>query len=143
MTLYQNGRQYGLAIRCCPPAGHGLPVVEVEIAGVAGRIVPVPGVIDTGAFRTMLNFATARQLGIDDPAVSPRRTGTARTATDEPVTYHIHTVSVRIADGSGRAIEFPLQAAFADRVKRNLFGRDWLAHVCLAVDCRAVHFLRD
>jgi len=43
----------------------------------------------------------------------------------------------------GQTIRFPLKAAFAQELKRNLFGLDWLASLCLAVDRQAVHFLRD
>ena len=143
MTLYQNGHPYSVAVRCCPPTGHDLPVVEVEMAGASGMIMPVAGKVDTGAFRTMLNLATAKLLGIDDPTSSPIEKAVAHTATDEEFTYYVHLVSVRIAHPSGRPIEFPLKAAFAERLRRNLFGRDWLVHLCLAVDCRAVHFLRD
>jgi len=143
MTLYENGRRFRVAIRCCPPMGNALPTVQVEMVGAIGRVVSVSGLVDTGAFGTLLDFATAKQLGIDEPALAPVGTGTARTATDERVTYYMHVVWVWIRDGSGEAIKFPLRAAFADRLKRNLFGRDWLNHLCLAVDRQAVHFLRD
>ena len=113
------------------------------MTGASGRAMPVTGKVDTGAFRTMLNLATAKLLGLEDPAASPLEEAVAHTATDEEFPYYVHLVSVRIAHPSGQSIEFPLKAAFADRVKRNLFGRDWLAHLCLAVDRQAVHFLRD
>jgi predicted aspartyl protease len=123
--------------------GHRLPVVDVQMASASGEFVPVLGTVDTGAFRTALTFETARRLGIQYPMSSPLETNTACTTTGEEVLYYVHLVSIRIAGNDAEAIEFPLKAAFADRVKRNLFGRDWLAHLCLAVDREAVHFLRD
>jgi len=142
VNLYANGRTFAQAIRCCPPSGRRLPVVHVFMAGASGEFVSVTGKVDTGASRTMLNFATAGALGIDDPTSSPLLTSIARTATDEEFQYYVHLVSVRIRDDGGETIDFPLQAAFAERVTRNLFGVDWLRHLCLAVDSQAVHFLR-
>ena len=143
MTLFQNGRLFNLAITSRPPSGEPLPVVAVEMSQASGEFVPVVGKIDTGASRTMLNFDTAQALGINDPESSPICQGTVFTATDETVPYYVHAVLVQIADGKGQRIVFPLDAAFAERVRRNLFGVDWLAHLCLAVDCQVVHFLRD
>jgi hypothetical protein len=143
MSLYANGHHFRLAVRCCPPIGELPPVVTVQMAGSTDLFVYVTGKVDTGAFRTMLTFDTARRLGIEDPAQTSLGTGTARTATGEPIAYYVHIVSVRASEGTKQPIEFPLKAAFADRIQRNLFGVDWLAHLCLAVDSAAVHFLRD
>ena len=142
MNLFENGRRFAQAIRCCPPSGECLPVVHVSMSGASGEFVPVMGKVDTGAFRTMLNFTTASALGIDDPTASAEPKHTARTATDQPFDYYVHRVAVRIASDSGEAIDFLLQPGFAERVGRNLFGFDWLRHLCLAVDIQAVHFLR-
>lgn len=142
MNLFENGRRFAQAIRCCPPLGRRLPVVQVFMGGPSGQFVPVMGKVDTGASRSMLNFATAGALGIDDPAFDPSSTGTARTATDEPFDFYVHPVTVRIPAPSGATIDFLLPAAFAERVARNLFGLDWLRHLCLAADIQAVHFLR-
>jgi len=143
MTVFRNGHTFTLALRCQPPRGHFPPAVAVEMAGASTEFVPVIGKVDTGAFRTMLSFETAERLGIHDPTSSARRTATAHTATGEPFRYWVHVVSIRIAGGAEGAIEFPLMAAFADQVERNLFGVDWLEHLCLAVDRQAVHFLKD
>jgi len=151
MSLFQNGRPFRLAIRCCPPGMKTVPLVEVEMAARSDDFVMIAGKVDTGASRTMLTFETARRLGIEDPRDSSERAGTACTATGETFPYYMHVVSVRIAEGSAEerdraadaAIEFPLKAAFAEKVKRDLFGVDWLAHLCLAIDRQAIHFLAD
>ena len=142
MNLFENGRRFAQAVRCCPPSGEGPPVVHVFMAGASGEFVSVMGKVDTGAFRTMLSFATAGALGIEDPASPAAPRGTARTATNEKFDYYVHRVTVQIAGNSGEMIDFLLQAAFAERIGRNLFGLDWLGHLCLAVDTQAVHFLR-
>lgn len=143
MNLFRNGHAFRLAYRCCPPTGYRLPTVTVDMARPHGGFVPVIGILDTGAFRTALNYPTARRLGIDDPATSPLATDTGRTATNAPVEYYVHRVTVRIAGQAQEPFQFPLQVAFVREVVRNLFGRDWLAHLCVAVDPEAVHFLRD
>ena len=143
MSLFENGHRFALAIRRTPAAGENLPVVDIPMSGPAGRYIAVKGKVDTGAFRTILNFDTADALGIGDPTSSPLETRTARTATDEVFPYYVHPISVRFAGDSGEPIAFLLEAPFADRVKRNLFGLDWLEHLCLAVDRQAVHFLKD
>ena len=143
MSLFQNNHLFSWAIKCCPPLGHRLPVVAVEIAGQTGEYAPVVGKVDTGAFRTMLDFATAQALGIEDPVASAQHQGTAHTATGEQFPYYVHSILVRVSDATGPSIVFPLMAAFSDKVTRNLFGVDWLHHLCLAVDRQAVHFLKD
>lgn len=151
MSLFENGRPFRLAIRCCPPEMKTAPLVQVEMAARADDFVMITGKIDTGASRTMLTFETARRLGIRAPQDWSGPPGTAYTATGAPFPYYEDIVSVRITggsvDGGGasaqEAIEFPLKAAFAKEVRRNLFGVDWLAHLCLAVDRQAVHFLTD
>ena len=142
MNLFENGHPFVQAIRCCPPSGESLPTVHVSMAAGTGEFVPVMGKVDTGASRTMLNFATAGALGIDDPTSAAESKGTAKTATDEKFDYYVHRVAVRIAGDSGETIDFLLRAAFAKLLARNLFGLDWLGHLCLAVDTQAVHFLR-
>jgi len=143
VSLFRNGHMFRLAIRSLPPPGHTPPVVQVFMAGAAGRFVAVPGKVDTGAFRTMLTFEVGRELGIDDPSSNALATGSAQTATDQPFAFYVHRVLVHIADGPGQSIVFPLDAAFAGQLKRNLFGTDWLRHLCLAVDRQGVHFLKD
>ena len=105
MNLFENGRRFAQAIRCCPPSGKRLPVVQVLMVGASGEFVSVMGKVDTGAFRTMLSFATAGALGIDDPTSSAEPKRTARTATNAPLDYYVHRVAVRIADSSGETIE--------------------------------------
>ena len=143
MTLFRNGHKFAMCARCCPPPRHPVPVIYTQMAGPGGGPRPVIGKVDTGASRTVLNFDTAADLGIADPKVGAISRGTARTATDVPFDYYVHRVMVTVADDQGNPVFLPLEAAFAEKVKRNLFGVDWLDHVCLAVDSEAVHLLRD
>lgn len=78
-----------------------------------------------------------------DPTTNALGKRQAQSATGHPILYYLHCVWVRISDPDGVAIEFPLDAAFTGDVKRNLFGVDWLTHLCMAVDRHAVHFLKD
>lgn len=143
MTLFRNGHSFALCVRCCPPLGETVPVISAQMAGPGGASMLVIGKVDSGAFRTMLKFDTARILGIADPKVGAIDKDTAVTATDAEFTYYVHRVLVTVADDKGNRVLFPLKAAFAEEVKRDLFGIDWLDHVCLAVDSEAVHLLRD
>ncbi len=143
MTLFRNGHEFALCIRCCPPLGHRAPFIYAQMAGLASGQRPVIGKVDTGAFRTVLNFDTARILGIFKPKEDAIGKGTARTASDTEFEYYVHQVLVTLVDEQENRVFFPLKAAFAEKVKRNLFGIDWLSHVCLAVDSEAVHLLRD
>ncbi len=143
MTLFRNGHTFALCARCCPPLGYPVPFIYAQMAGPGGGARPVIGKVDTGASRTLLNFDTAEDLGIADPKVGAIGKGTAVTATDAPFDYYVHQVLVTVADDEGNPDFFPLEAGFAEKVKRNLFGIDWLPHVCLAVDRKAVHLLRD
>jgi len=140
---FQNGHKFAFCARCCPPDQRALPYISTQMMGPSGASEPVVGKVDTGAFRTMLNYDTAGNLGIVDPSEGAIETDTAHTASDDPIEYHVHEVLVEIVGEEGIPFSFPLKAAFAEKVKRNLFGVDWLRHVCLAVDEEAVHFLKD
>ena len=142
MTLFRN-TLFQVAVRRVLPSGWASSLVHVQMAGPTGPLVPVSGKFDTGAFRTMLTFATAARLGIADPTSSYVDSGTAYSVTGHPLTYYMHPVLVQIASSSAQAIVFPLRAAFSDAISRDLFGVDWLAHVCVAADRQAIHFLRD
>lgn len=156
MNLFSNGRPFQTAVKCYPPAGQAVPVVNVEMAARPDEFVAVTGKVDTGAFRTILTFETAERLGIGNPKSLPIKIGMAQTATGEQLSYFVHAVSVRIVgaigglpegprpgDPGGPAIEFRLAAAFVEKAKRNQFGVDWLQTLCLALDSQAVHFLAD
>jgi len=142
VNTFLNGHRFALAVKRCPPSGSLVPLVEVEMAGRNPAFLPVIGKVDTGAVRTFLDFTTAKTLGIDDPTTGYKSQGKARTATDEEFDYFVHTVLVRIADTGSPGVMFPLDAAVAAKVNRNLFGADWLRNVCLAFDSAAVHFLK-
>jgi predicted aspartyl protease len=142
MSLFYNGHAFKLAPKCSPPVGYPVPFVMVRMRRPFGPPHGVVGKVDTGAARTMLTFEQARALGIEHPE-SSTETGVARTATGQPFAFYLHDVLVEIPVDVGQTIRFPLKAAFAQELKRNLFGLDWLASLCLAVDRQAVHFLRD
>ncbi len=143
MTLFENGRLYPTAIALTPPGGKRVPFLRVEMASPAGVRQPVVGKWDTGAYMTMLSFDTARSLGWADPTVGCIRTGTARAANENCFKYYVHRVTVAIRNPDGDELQFVLKAGFAEAVERNLFGCDWLEHVCVATDRRQVHFLRE
>ena len=103
--------------------------------------MPVVGKIDTGACRTMLNLATGRAIGIDDPAETSYGEFTALTATSAGFRCYVHRIVVQVTDYQTQNVFFPIQAAVAPSVSRNLFGLDWIEHMCIAVDSSAVHFL--
>jgi len=143
MTRFQNGHVFAFCARCGPPDHRALPYIATQIMGPGGTSEPVIGKVDTGAFRTMLNYDTAESLGISNPKERAIETDTAHTASGEPIEYHVHNVFVEIVGEEGIPFSFPLKAAFAEKVEHNLFGVDWLRHVCLAVDEEAVHFMKD
>ena len=113
------------------------------MAGKSGVPELVVGKLDTGASRTMLNFNTAKALGIDDPMTSFLSEGTAYAANDSEIQYYVHRVIAFATDSTGREIRLVLKAGFSDDVKRNLFGVDWLDYVCIAVDKKRIHLLAD
>ena len=143
MSLFRNGHDFAVAIALPPPSGEKVPYVRVEMAGPPGVFVSVIGKLDTGAFMTMLNSATAGSLGIEDATKGGTGPHTAHAANDQPLPYYVHRVIVRVANPGGEDLEFPLEAAVAEQVRRNLFGMDWFQHVCAAVDRRQIHLLRD
>ena len=143
MTLFQNGRLYPTCVSLAPPCGQILPFIEVDMLGPSGTRAHVIGKVDTGAFMTLLTFATARLLGLAKPARNPIKEDAAHAANGQAFSYYVHSVTIRIPDPGGWHLLFPLEAGFAQELKRNLFGIDWLDHVCLVVDRRQVHLLRD
>ena len=143
MILFENGHSYRTAIAMAPPAGETLPFIQVRMLGPSGRLVRVVGKLDTGAFRTMLTFAQAAVLGVADPSVGWLAEGTAQAANGQEFPYYVHPVLVRIPNPTGHDLRFDLGAGFAQELQRNLFGVDWLSHLCVAIDERRVHLLRD
>lgn len=143
MTLFQNGHFYPTAIGLPPPPREALPFIQVEMAGPTGCYQPVVGKLDTGAFMTFLTFDTGKALGMADPSSNPLRQDTAQAANGGDLDYFVHPVAVRVANPAGADLEFLLEAAFAPTLPCNLFGMDWVRHLCAAVDVRQVHLLRD
>ncbi len=143
MTLFHNGKVFRVVIQVKPPSGYHVPIVEVEMAGPTLQFQPVIGKVDTGAFRTMLNAATARLLGIDDISKNAIHSGVAKSATGHDIRYYVHPVQVRLSDATGQRFGFRLQTAFSNDIRNNLFGVDWLRHLCVAIDSSSVFFLAD
>jgi hypothetical protein len=143
MTAFENGHAYRTAIPLDPPAGRSVPTIEVEMSGASGFFEPVQGKVDTGAFMTMLTFATADALGLDDPTVGFLRQGTAEAANGQPIPYYVHRILISVPNAQGGDLQLVLEAGFAKEVSRNLFGVDWLSSACVAIDRQRVHLLRD
>ena len=143
MTLYQNGHFYATGIALSPPSGEPVPFIEVEMAGPAGIYQPVAGKLDTGAFMTILTFATGGALGMGDPKIGALHQGSAQAANGGPLDYYVHHVAVRVRNPMGPDLEFLLEAGFAPAMSLDLFGIDWVRHVCVAIDARQVHLLKD
>jgi hypothetical protein len=91
----------------------------------------------------MLTAATASSLGLADISQNAIGSGVAKSATGHPILYHVHWVQVRLDDATGQHLAFPLKAAFSSDIGRNLYGADWLRHLCIAIDADSVWFLAD
>jgi hypothetical protein len=143
MNRFVNGHKFAVAISLLPPGGKDHPFVEVEMSGPEPVFRPGVGKLDTGASRTMLNAETAAALGhvLDWSNRADQRK--AQSASGHTIHYYERRVFVRVAAKDGPGISFPLVGAFSNEVERNLFGVDWLRHMCVAVDEAAVHLLRD
>lgn len=134
---------HSLALRLPPPPGMTVPNIAVEVVGPSFRPVPVFGKFDTGASLTMLTATTGQELGIADIRTG-KRAPALRTADGTPIEAYIHPVQIRLRDGTnGRPLAFQLDAAFAIKAQRNLFGIDWLRYGCLGVDREAVYLFRN
>ena len=113
------------------------------MSGASGVFEPIVGKVDTGAFMTLLDFKTARFLGISDPTQGFIRQDTALAANDTDIPYYVHRVIVTVTNPNGENLLFVLEPGFSDKITRNLFGIDWLDHMCVAIDSGHVHLLRD
>jgi hypothetical protein len=141
--VFSNGKVFALVHRCCPPSGENVPFVDVYMSYNRLPFRRVIGKVDTGSFRTLLTYDQARILGVARPESGLAPLKPALTATGEAVPYYVHDVSVQLSlSGSAASMLFPMKLAFAPRIRTNLFGIDWLNHLCLAVDHQAVHFLQ-
>jgi hypothetical protein len=144
MTLYENGKAFQLVILLQPPDSLQIPYAVVDMAIPKwGNYVPVVGKVDTGAFNTSLQMETAANMGITDPKGTCLKEVVGYTANGAPIKFYVHQVIVKVTDLSGDEVTMVLYPGFADRLKNNLFGRDWLNHFCLAVDFARIHLLRD
>jgi hypothetical protein len=130
---------FSLAVRKLPTPGCAPPLVAIQMKA-GGVFEEVIGKVDTGACRTVLTSKTAQILKADlheDTEVS------LCTATGEPLSCQSAHVQVLIPNNWGPPIQFPIQAAFSEKLQVNLFGIDWLEHLVLAFDRESVYFLRD
>ena len=57
--------------------------------------------------------------------------------------YFVHQVFVKVPNPNGEELVFPLSAGFVENLCHDLFGIDWLQHVCVAADEDRIHALRD
>jgi hypothetical protein len=144
MTRFINGQYYPNAVLLTPPKRQAVPYVSVQMCIDACRedFSPVIGKIDTGSARTVLNAATAYGLGMDLKRMSQGRACVARMPNGDEITYYCWSSWVRVEQTPGVPLEFRLEAGFSQSIRANLFGLDWLRHVCLAVDRSGVHVLR-
>jgi predicted aspartyl protease len=142
MTLFQNGHVFSIAIPLLPPSGRQVPFIKVKMARPQGFFKAVVGKLDTGAAMTVLSFQTAIFLGIPDPTVGFLVKKDLQTATGRSVKCYVHRVSVCIPNPAGRDLTFVLAAGFTEKLPTNLFGMDWMSHICVAVDRQRVHALR-
>ena len=138
-----NGRAYGDAVTLSPPPKHRVPVIPVHMAFASMPYQLVIGKLDTGADRTMLPFHTARALGLLEPTRNFIRAGETKAANGSKIPFYVHEIWVYIVFSNGQALEFQLQAGFSNDLRRTLFGKDWLKHLCIAIDRNNVHLLRD
>jgi hypothetical protein len=144
MTLYENGKSFRLAIILEPPDELRVPCTVVNMAiPDGGKYVQVIGRVDSGAFITGLRMDTAANLGIRDPKRGYVRRFTGHTANGEAMQFYVHEVLVKVTSTDGESMSFVIYPGFAEGLRLNLFGRDWLDHFCFAIDCSRVHLLRD
>ena len=101
------------------------------------------GKVDSGAFITGLRMDTAANLGIRDPKSGYVSKLIGHTANGEAMQFYVHEVLVKVTSTDGKSISFVIYPGFAEGLSMNLFGRDWLDHFCIAIDCSKVHLLRD
>lgn len=143
MPRFVNGKvfRFGLGLR--PPTGYRFPMVRVQMAGPSGEFQPVIGKMDTGADLTILDESTARRLGIGKIDDKASRSGVAESATGGLINYHVHPVGVRLVDPTLELVLFAIEAGFSKDIRLNLFGKDWLDSICIALDSRLVFFLAD
>jgi len=125
-----------------PPSGERVPTIAVDIAGGSGRFVRVVGKMDTGATMTVLTFDAARALGIQDPTRSAAGVIHLASATGHRMACFRHHVMVRIPSDDGDVLTFVLLVAFAEDVRGNLFGMDWVPHLSVTVDEDGVRLSR-
>ena len=144
MIYYKNGHIYGFDFRFYLSSISKSPLIKVEIfSKSSGRFVPVVGKIDTGATNSVLDFDTARILGIKNPKKDYLSVKTYYTASDQPLTCYVHQVMARLTNREGLEYQFTIRPGFGAKIARNLFGMDWTWHFCLALDRQEVHLLRD
>ena len=143
MTAFVNGHKYATAIALAPPGRQDVPWIQVRIGITSSSFKPVVGKFDTGASMTFLSFSTGGIIGLGDPKTGCIRSGEATAANGESFPYFVHSILVKVPGPNGRELTFPLEAGFAKALPHNLFGIDWLRHVCVAADEDRIHLLRD
>ncbi len=139
MSLYVNGKKFSLDLFF--PLKFGLPYIKVRMTR-NNTSVEVVGIINTAIRNSILDFKTAHALGIKNP----RKNGikqTFQTATQNNITYYLHTVMIHVSVPNVQPFVFPTIVGFAKKVEGVFFGMDWTMNFCLAVDRQNLHLLRD
>jgi hypothetical protein len=107
--------------------------------------VMVYGMMDTGSLKTLLDFNTAMSLGIENPKVNHLGNDIDPEINSsllyEPIECYPHMVLVHAENGNKQSFRFPLRVRFAEKIKLNIFGRNWLREFCLAYDEQSVYLL--
>lgn len=142
MPVFRNGHPYPRYARLLWQAGYRQPVVKVNMRYAGFAFMPILGLMDTGAVRTLLSDDSAARLGIPRPFRSDV-TDTSYTVLGDPFTYPVYRLTVRIPQVRSRLDDFQLDVGVVHDLAADCFGADWLRHLCLAFDRQAVHFLGD
>jgi hypothetical protein len=91
----------------------------------------------------MLSAETAKALGHVINWTDTKEQRKAQSASGHDILYYERPVLVRVEGKDGQGITFPLDGGFSEQIRTNLFGIDWVQQMCIAVDEKEVHFLRD
>jgi len=144
MASYINGRTYPFDVSFDFPHNPRSPMVHVEMStSNGGDQKPVSGKMDTGAQTTILDFNTARTLGIENPKRGYMATGICYTATGQPIQCYQHRVFIYVRNSHGLSLQTVLYPGFAEEISCNFFGMDWTNDYCLAFGCHSVHLLHS
>jgi len=144
MSLYMNGKFYRFHCTFNFNPTDKIPYVSVEVSRQSGaNPAVIVGIMNTGANTSILTSRTASAIGIKNIKTGKRIK--CLTMSGKSIKCYEHFVTIRIKDNQGNMFEFILFPAFAKtkKIKKDQFGMDWTANLCLAFDRQSVHLLRD